>query len=124
MSARAPAPGTTRAQRESAMRAWHGHELMEAAKPLVERWQRTLGVRANEVRVRDMRTRWGSCSGKPKRVWLSARLATKPPRLLEYVVLHELAHLIVMDHGSGFAAIMDRHMPDWRERKAALNAGR
>ena len=122
MSAHAPAPGTTRAQREAAMRAWHGHVLLAAARPLIERWERALGVHANEVRVRDMRTRWGSCSGTPKRVWLSTRLAKKPRECLDYVVLHELTHLLVMDHGDAFAAVMDKHMPDWRRRRAALNA--
>jgi predicted metal-dependent hydrolase len=128
MHARAPsqskAPGATRKMREAAMRAWHGHELLAAAKPLAARWERALGVRVNEVRARHMSTRWGSCSGAPKRVWLSTRLAKKPPACLEYVVLHELAHLLVMNHGSGFVAIMDRHMPDWRERRAALNGKR
>lgn len=68
-----------------------------------------------------MTTRWGTCNSSDRRIWLNLQLAKKPTECLEYVILHELAHLKVHNHGKNFVAIMDRYMPDWRNMKKMLN---
>jgi predicted metal-dependent hydrolase len=68
-----------------------------------------------------MKTRWGTCNTRTRKIWLNLQLAKKPVECLEYVILHELAHLKVPNHGKDFIAIMDQYMPDWREIKARLN---
>ncbi|WP_062378814.1 M48 family metallopeptidase [Demequina pelophila] len=88
---------------------------------LLAAWVPVMGVPEPEWRMRVMRTRWGSCNKEARRVNFSVELARRPRRLVEYVVVHELAHLIEANHGPGFVALMDRHLPDWRSRRAELN---
>lgn len=79
-----------------------------------------MGVNASEWRVRKMKTKWGTCNVRDKRVWFSTELAKKPAEFVEYVVVHELAHLIERGHGPKFKALMDRFCPNWREVKAEM----
>ncbi|MDR3120541.1 MAG: M48 family metallopeptidase [Clostridiales bacterium] len=113
--------GSPRELREAAVDRWYRRELLAALPALIETWQEVIGVRANEVRVRNMRTRWGTCSIRPRRVWINIALAQAPPECLEYIVVHELAHLIEPSHNSRFKALMDRYLPDWRVRRKRLN---
>jgi len=85
-------------------------------------WQPVLGVQVADWGVRRMKTKWGSCNARAHRIWLNLELAKKPVRCLEYLVVHELAHLVEPDHNSRFIAIMDTHMPKWRARRAELNS--
>ena len=75
-----------------------------------------------EFRTKYMRTKWGTCNTREKRIWLSTKLAEKSPECIEYVVLHEICHLRYADHGPGFKAMLDAYMPDWKERRRRLNA--
>ncbi len=88
--------------------------------PLVEAWESILGVKAQKIDYRNMKSRWGSCKPSTGRICINIRLALFPPECLEYVVVHELCHLIERGHGKRFYALMDRCMPDWRERRAKL----
>lgn len=90
------------------------------AVPLVAAWEPVLGVRAGKLAFRNMRSRWGSCQPSTGRICLNVRLALYPPECLEYVVVHELCHLLVPGHGPDFHALMDRFLPDWKERRAKL----
>jgi len=87
----------------------------------VAHWEAALGVHAREWRIRSMNTRWGTCNPKAGRVWFALMLAVQPLELLDYVVLHELAHLIEPSHNARFHGILDAHMPDWRLRRKRLN---
>ena len=75
----------------------------------------------NEWQVKDMRTRWGTCNAKARRVWLNLNLAKKPKECLEYIIIHELLHLIVKNHGEEFMRLMDKYFPFWRATKKMLN---
>jgi predicted metal-dependent hydrolase len=114
-------PGADRAAREKLVEAWYKKALLEAARPLVELWQTRLGVRVGALSVRRMKTKWGSCFPAKARIGLNSELAKRPPEYLEYVLVHELVHLLEPDHGPGFRARMDRWVPDWRDLRDRLN---
>lgn len=114
-------PGSSHELRERVFESWCRDRLRERAEELFDAWEKVLGVQASELRVRRMRTRWGTCNVAKRRIWLNLELVTKPPRCLEYVVVHELVHLIERGHGKRFAHLMDRSLPDWRETKKLLN---
>ena len=95
--------------------------VVEACVPaLVQAWEPILGVKAGKLAYRNMKSRWGSCQPSTGRICINVRLALYPPECLEYVVVHELCHLLVHGHGPEFHALMDRVMPDWRQRRAKL----
>lgn len=95
--------------------------IVEACVPaLVAEWEPILGVKAQKLTYRNMKSRWGSCQPKTGRICINIRLALYPPECLEYVVVHELAHLLVPGHGPKFHALLDRVMPDWKQRRTKL----
>lgn len=95
--------------------------VVEACVPaLVAEWEPILGVHAGKLVYRNMTSRWGSCQPSTGRICINVRLALYPPECLEYVVVHELCHLLVRGHGPDFRALMDGVMPDWRDRRAKL----
>lgn len=99
--------------------AWRA--VVEAFVPaLVKRWEPVLGVCAGTIVYRNMKSRWGSCQPATGRICINVRLALYPPECLEYVVVHELAHLRERGHGPAFKALMDAALPDWRARRAKL----
>ncbi len=102
----------------------HRDELKRAIPPLIGKWQRTLGVQVAFWGVKHMRTRWGSCNTAARRIWLNLELARHPAECLDYVVLHEVAHLLERGHGARFKGILSQYMPDWKARRAALRAHR
>ncbi|MFA6506178.1 MAG: SprT family zinc-dependent metalloprotease [Treponemataceae bacterium] len=105
------------------LEAWYRARLREIMEPLVEKWRVRLDVDVREWSLRRMKTRWGSCNVISHRVWFSLELAKKTPECHEYLVVHELAHLIERGHGSRFKALLDKHLPDWKVRRAALVSG-
>lgn len=90
--------------------------------PLVEKWEEVLGVHAGSLAYRNMRSRWGSCQPETGRICINTRLALYPPECLEYVVVHELAHLLEANHGPAFYAILDRALPTWKSARDKLRA--
>ena len=114
-------PGSSREARRAVLDRWYRQRLGELVPPLLARWEARLAVRAAEWRLRRMRTRWGSCSITARRIWLNVALAQRPVESLEYVIVHELAHLIERGHGPRFKAVLDRAMPGWREVKRRLD---
>jgi len=113
--------GADAERRERVMSQWYRRELRASAAPLVEKWSERLGVVVDEVRIKRMRTKWGSCNPQANRVWLNLELAKKPPHCLEYVVVHELVHLLEKSHNATFQALMDENMPEWRLYRDELN---
>jgi len=114
-------PGTDRDGRRAVIEAWHRSLVQSAVPPLVARWEPRLGVKLNRFQVRPMKTRWGSCTPSARTIRLNAELAVRPPKLLEYIVVHELVHLLEPSHNERFHSLMDRHMPGWRTHRDALN---
>lgn len=118
----APADADAEA-RKHILDAFYRKELQKAVPPLLADCQRAAGAEAREWRIRDMKTRWGSCNVVERRIWLNLRLAEKPPECLRYVILHELCHLFERGHGKAFWARMDACCPDWRALRKRLNDG-
>ncbi|CAM4001407.1 M48 family metallopeptidase [Deinococcus marmoris] len=115
-------PGTAPEQRAQVMHAWHKSLLRAAAEPLIAKWEERLGVRVRKLFLQRMKTRWGSCNPQSGHIRLNTELVKKPRELLEYVVAHELIHLIDPTHGQQFLTLLDEHVPTWREARAELNA--
>lgn len=101
---------------------WYRKQLVEALPALIDKWQTIIGEQAASVEVRRMRTRWGSCTPHTRTIRLNLDLATKHPRCLEYVLVHELIHLKERAHNARFQAYLDQFLPDWRQRRDMLNA--
>jgi predicted metal-dependent hydrolase len=114
--------GTSRDKREALLYTWYRERLKERIPPLVAQWEEALGVEVTDWRIRKMKTKWGSCNRGARRIWLNLELIKKPPQCLEYVVLHEMAHLLVRHHNDAFTALLDRHMPLWQQCRDELNA--
>lgn len=112
----------TAEQRERVLQRWYRERLNELVPPLLDKWQKALGVKVDDWGIKKMKTKWGSCNTRARRVWLNLELAKKPPECLEYLVAHELAHLLVRHHDERFNRLMDRHLPRWREIRKTLNA--
>jgi predicted metal-dependent hydrolase len=114
-------PGSTTEKRQSILAAWYRDELRKEAAILIEKWQQRLHVKVNKLFIQAMTRQWGSCNPASRNIRLNTQLAQKPKGCLDYVVLHELAHLRVPSHGEEFIALLDSHLPDWEERRRLLN---
>ncbi|MEM9998975.1 MAG: SprT family zinc-dependent metalloprotease [Bacteroidota bacterium] len=113
--------GTNADRRLRVLTEWYRSEIKARVPALVAAWEPVLGVRVADWGVRRMKTKWGSCSIDARRIWLNLELAKKPPTCLEYIVVHEMVHLLERRHTERFRALMDRHLPDWQLRRAVLN---
>lgn len=113
--------GTDGAGRLATLDRWYRREIKAAVPALLAKWQPIIGVEADAVVVRRMKTKWGTCIAHSRTIWLNPELAKKNPRCLEYIVVHELTHLLERGHGDRFVARMDRFLPDWRVRRDELN---
>jgi len=96
--------------------------LRELVPPMLDKWQKELGVQVAEWGIKKMKTRWGSCTSRARRIWINLELAKKPVTCIDYLVLHELVHLAERSHGDRFIALMDKHLPHWRLHRQELNA--
>jgi predicted metal-dependent hydrolase len=114
-------PRTKKDARQALIEKWYRDELRAAVQPMLRHWERRLGVKVEHLYVRRMKTRWGSCNPDARTIRLNTELATRPPEQLEYIVVHELVHLIEPTHNARFHALMDRYMPDWKRRREALS---
>lgn len=107
--------------RERVMIEWYRKQLKELIPPLIAKWEPIIGVKVKEFGVKRMKTCWGTCNTKAKRIWINLELAKKSPTCLEYVVVHEMVHLLERHHNERFKAYMDKFIPNWRAVKAELN---
>ena len=114
-------PHASRDQRYKRVTEWYRQELNRLVPPLIAKWQPVMNVNVKEWRIKQMKTRWGSCNISAQRIWLNLELVKKPAVCLEYVVVHEMVHLLESSHNARFKAYMDRFMPRWREHKHLLN---
>jgi len=107
-------------ERHAALNRWYRQDLRGRIPALVAKWEPILGVNVAEWRIKRMRTRWGSCNATARRIWLNLELAKKPPPCLEYIVVHEMVHLLERHHSPRFQDVMDRFMPNWKQHRERL----
>lgn len=112
--------GCTDEQRVHFVTEWYRDELTLRVDHLLPKWESYTGLKCSSWQSKVMKTRWGTCNTKTKKIWLNVRLAEHPQECLEYVILHELAHTRVPNHGAEFKAILDEYMPDWKTVKRRL----
>lgn len=108
-------------KREAVVAAWYRDQLRSAMTPLLVKWEPLLGVKANNIIIRRMKTKWGSCNPRSRNIHLNSELAKKPRECLEYVIVHELVHLLDPSHNARFVSLMDKFMPQWRQHRDELN---
>lgn len=113
---------TTTEARAKTFKEWYRKELKKQIPELLEKWENVIGVHANEFGVKQMKTKWGACNIEAKRIWLNLELAKKPSICLEYILVHELVHLLERNHNDNFIAYMDKFMPKWRLYRDELNS--
>lgn len=114
-------PNTKTENKAKVLHGFYRQELAEEASKLLEKWLPRMGLALNDWRIKQMKTKWGSCNIEARRLWLNLELAKKPYACLEYVLVHELVHLLERKHNDRFMVYMDRFLPDWRERRELLN---
>lgn len=108
-------------QREAFIREWYRGLLKEEIAKQLPKWEEKTGLHASGWQTKYMTTRWGTCNTKTGKIWLNLQLAKKTPECLEYVILHELIHILEKSHNERFTSLMDKYMPMWKEVKATLN---
>jgi hypothetical protein len=114
-------PGSSRAGREAVVHEWHKSLLHRAVRELIQKWEPQLGVEVAKPFLQRMKTKWGGCNPRSRNIGLNTELVKKPKDLLEYVVVHEMLHLLEPTHNERFIALMSEHYPAWREARAELN---
>ncbi len=114
-------PGTGAARRAELVEAWYRDQLRAEVPDLIARWEPVLKVKANGFFIQRMKTRWGSCSHDARTIRLNTELAKKPRACLEYIVVHELVHLLEPTHNANFIALMNLFLPSWRHHRDELN---
>jgi predicted metal-dependent hydrolase len=112
----------TAPQREQMLHRWYRQQLKKLIPPLLEKWQTALGVQVADWRIKKMKTKWGTCTIEARRIWLNLELAKKPVPCLQYIIAHEMVHLVERHHNDRFVALMNRHMPNWRLHRQELNS--
>ena len=112
---------STAKQRENYVNEWYREHLKREIEKILPVWEEKTGLKCSSWQTKYMTTRWGTCNTDTKKIWINLQLAKKPIECLEYVILHELAHTKVKNHGNDFIAVMDMYMPNWREIKKTLN---
>lgn len=114
-------PGSDRLKKQAVLEEWFRQLLKQAIQPLVEKWEPILGVKVERFFVRRMKTKWGSCNHVAGTIRLNTELAKKPKKCLEYIVVHEMVHLLEPTHNPRFVDLMDQFLPQWRSYREELN---
>lgn len=114
-------PNTTTEQRQIIINEWYRVELKKLIPYIIEKWEKKIGVSVDSWQVKQMKTKWGTCNIEEKKIWINLELAKKPIHCLEYIVVHEMIHLLERRHNDYFLSLMDKHMPQWKFNKDELN---
>lgn len=114
-------PNTSNDQREKLLYEWYRSEIKKIIPNFIKKWEPIIGKTVSECRIRKMKTRWGSCNIKAKRIWLNIELAKKPPECIEYVLVHEMVHLLERYHNKNFYQYMDHFLPQWKTYRKLLS---
>ena len=112
---------TSREERERILDNFYRSEIKKQIPVLISKWEKTMKIHVGEFRIKKMKTKWGTCSQKNQRVWINLELAKKPLRCLEYIIVHEMTHLIEKNHTDEFRRLMDSFLPQWIQYKEELN---
>lgn len=113
--------GSNGSKREQVLIEWYRRELKALIPPLISKWEEIMGVTVEDWGVKKMKTKWGSCNIQSRRIWLNLELAKKPVQCLEYVVVHEMVHLLERKHNDHFKGLMDEFLPQWKHYRNILN---
>ena len=114
-------PGTNDETKEAIVAQWYREQIKAAVPDLIAKWESMMGVKVERVFVQKMKTKWGSCDPSRRSIRLNTDLAKKPAQCLEYIVVHEMAHLLERHHNDRFTALMDENLPHWRQVRKLLN---
>ncbi len=114
-------PDSDRDRRDGVLQKWYRMRLRDRLPALLAKWEPKVGATAAQVRIKKMKTRWGSCNAADRRLWLNLELAKKPSSCLEFILVHEMVHLLERHHTDRFRALMDALMPTWRLHRDELN---
>ena len=114
-------PNTSIEDKANVLREWYRAEMKKQIPELISKWESIIGVKANDWAIKQMRTKWGTCNIEAKRIWLNLELSKKPIYCLEYIIVHELIHLLERNHNDRFVSYMNQFMPKWRIYKEELN---
>ena len=114
-------PNSSMENRKKIMTEWYRHKLKIAIPGYIEKWEKVIGVSVNDWGVKLMKTKWGTCNVREKRIWINLELAKKNPRCMDYIVVHEMLHLLERHHNDVFKAYMDKFLPNWKSIKDELN---
>ncbi|MEQ8534316.1 MAG: SprT family zinc-dependent metalloprotease, partial [Imperialibacter sp.] len=114
-------PGADQSKRKAVLEGWYRSELKKIVPDILARWEKKIGVQSNEYGIKKMKTKWGTCNTEAKRIWLNLELARKPVDCLEYIIVHELVHLLERSHNTRFVRYMDEFMPKWQFHRDELN---
>lgn len=115
-------PDTPTEKRQRLLEQWYREQLKVLLPPMIRKWEARLGISLSAFQVKKMRTKWGTCNRDAKRIWINLELAKKPIHCIEYIVVHELVHLLERNHTDRFVAYMDHFLPEWRQLRQELNA--
>jgi predicted metal-dependent hydrolase len=111
----------TSEHRSEVLDRWYRDQLRGAIPDLIAKWEGNTGITVPKWSIRRMKTKWGSCNRETGHIWFNVELAKKHPECLEYLIVHEMTHLLERGHGERFAKLMDKALPDWRRRREVLN---
>ena len=114
-------PDTDMAKRQSLMDEWYRTQLKELVPQIINKYEKIMGVTISEFAIKKMKTKWGTCNREAKRIWLNLELAKKPFQCIEYIVVHEMVHLLERNHNEKFITYLNRFLPEWRDLKNELN---
>jgi predicted metal-dependent hydrolase len=114
-------PGNNAEQREKILQRWYRGQLKALVPSMLEKWQQTLGVEVADWGIKKMKTKWGGCNIEARRIWINLELAKTPIECVEYIIVHELVHLLERHHNDRFTTHMDKFMPQWSLLRDTLN---
>ena len=114
-------PGWNQAKMQEFLDGWYREQLKTAVSPLIAKWEPLLDIKVDRIFVQRMKTKWGSCNHRARNLRLNTDLAKKPPECLEYIVVHEMMHILEPTHNGRFVALMDQFMPKWQSCRQILN---
>jgi predicted metal-dependent hydrolase len=114
-------PETDTAKRKEIMDEWYRAQLKEMVPMLIAKWEKVMAVEVKDFGVKKMKTKWGTCNIEAQRIWVNLELAKKPSNCLEYIIVHEMTHLLERNHNTRFVALMNQFIPNWKEVKEELN---
>ncbi|MCD6163569.1 MAG: M48 family metallopeptidase [candidate division Zixibacteria bacterium] len=114
-------PGADIGKRKNILDEWYREKIKESISLIITKWEKKLKVQVHEFRIKKMRTKWGTCNREAKRIWLNLELAKKPVECLEYIIVHEMVHLLERTHNERFISLMNKFMPKWKFYRDELN---